>query len=425
MLVDIKKIGSITIPTLFHEFIKNSSEKFVILKKKDMDKFNNIQKDIKSGKLIIIDENIDIKKIEKLYNYIEKKSDEIIASDKRNEILSKNYKRDRKKSFTTAINRILNTILLIVDRDEIISFKSKEYIDLLLQFSGTDYYEDLVYKYDRDSDKFLIPYKFYKDFKNKLEEATLVEPIENKNIYAGINVLVPKSQDTTQLFKDALLYLKEDHEEKVSDATKVNILDMGCGSGVLSILASQVYKNSDIELTDIIPEATASAMYNIKKIYDTDFHFDEKEKEMKSDIVTISPKEKISFMIHRTGNMFNKFSDDKKELYDIVLFNAPWIVTKSRNRSELALNDENQETVTNFLSNVKKFLSNEKGFVILGYSNNSGDEVVEKLEEIIRDNKLTIVKIISKRIQSYQSGRKWMKIYTYILKKTIMMVNGE
>ena len=415
MLINIKKIGLTTIPTLFQDLIKESEEKFVVLKKKDIDKFNNIQKDVKSGKLIIIDENIDIKRIEKLYTFIEKKSDEMIASDKRNEILSKDYKRNRKKSFTSAVNKILNAILLIVDRDEIISFKSKEKIDLLLQFAGTDYYEDLTYKYDRDSDKYLIPYKFYKDLTIKLEEETLVEPVENNNIYAGINVLVPKSQDTTQLFKDSLIYLKENNEN-LSDS-KVNILDMGCGSGVLSILASQIYRDSDIELTDIIPEATASAMYNIKKIYQTDFNFDEKKREMKSEIIKLSPKEKISFMVHRTGNMFNKFSDSKKELYDIVLFNAPWIVTKSRNRSELALNDENQETVKEFLANVKKFLStSDTGYIVLGYSNNSGDEAVEKLEEIIADNNLIIVKIFTKRIQSYQSGRKWMKIYTYILK---------
>ena len=90
-------------------------------------------------------------------------------------------------------------------------------------------------------------------------------------------------------------------------------------------------------------------------------------------------------------------------------------MAKRRNRSEYALNDENQATIKSFFEQIKTHLT-KSGKIIFGYSDNGGEEAVKGLEEIIQENNLVVEKIFSKRVQSYQAGRKSMKIFTYILK---------
>ena len=396
MIVDIKKIGKVAIPALFQELV-NEESRFVIYKKKDLQNLSSAQKDITNGKLIVITQ-ADAKFAKKLLSYLNKKSEEMLPFDIKAKIASKEFTRNRKKSYLDHQKKILNSLLLLWRDDQIISFKETERLPLIFSFSGSDYYADDKNKISADTEDFIVPLHFFRKLEKKLEESIFVEAIGH-NLHAGNNVLVPKSQETTFIFKESLLKLKESKKEIH------NTLDMGCGSGVLSILSTQIFSNSHIYFTDILPEAISSTKFNFEKIYNKEFLYNEDQNNF-----TIKLSDKTSVTAYNSGSLFDKIENK----FDIILFNAPWIVTKARNRSELALNDENQEVVAAFLNQAKEHLQ-KSGNIILGYSDNSGDAAVEKLEEIIKSNNYQIQDVNTKRIQSYQSGRKWMKIFTYTL----------
>ena len=396
MIVDIKKIGKVVVPVLFRGLI-NEESRFVIYKKKDLQNLSSAQKDITNGKLIIISQ-ADAKFAEKLLSYLDKKSEEMLPFDIKAKIASKEFTRNRKKSYLDHQKKILNSLLLLWRDDQTLSFKKTEQFPLIFSFSGSDYYADGENKIAVETEDFIVPLHFFRKLEKKLEESIFVEAIGH-NLHAGNNVLVPKSQETTIIFKESLLKLKESKKEIHS------ILDMGCGSGVLSILSAQIFSGSHIYFTDILPEAISSAKFNFEKIYNKDFRYDKNRNNF-----TLELNDETSVTAYNSGSLFDKIENK----FDIILFNAPWIVTKARNRSELALNDENQEVVSAFLHQAKKYLQ-KSGNIILGYSDNSGDAAVEKLEEIIKNNNYQIQDINTKRIQSYQSGRKWMKIFTYTL----------
>ncbi|PIE79401.1 MAG: hypothetical protein CSA15_03265 [Candidatus Delongbacteria bacterium] len=393
MKIEVKKVGEVLIPTMFRESI-SSVTKFIVADNRTIESYDKLFKEVKKDRAIVIKRGIDREKIDKLFNYLLKKGSEILDRDLFEKLSSRDGSSSRKKGYDYHISRKLSRILLICEEDSIKSFKKEESIENLYGFGGSDYYEDGREKYDSSTNSYLIPYKFYLEISNLLKSGVDVKCI-GKTIYSGVNVLVPKSQETTEIFHRGLGMLSN---------TPSNILDMGTGSGVLSITAETIFPYAQIYLTDIIGEALATARYNIGKNYNGSFIY--------------NPKECIdslgNFNIYRSGDLFEKIY----QKFDLIMFNAPWIVSKARNRNELALNDENQRCVTKFLEGSYTHL-NDDGRVLLGYSNNSGDEAVDSLETIIADKKFTTIDRLSVRVQSYQSGRKWMKIYLYILKKEV------
>ncbi|MDA3838168.1 MAG: class I SAM-dependent methyltransferase, partial [Candidatus Delongbacteria bacterium] len=226
---------------------------------------------------------------------------------------------------------------------------------------------------------FLLPFRFYNDLEKKLKESIEVKATDSE-FRTGINVLLPKSQETYQLFKKSIV----EQESKID----LKILDMGCGSGVISYILNDQVENSTICFTDILPESIASALLNL-----------ERSKISTNKLIAMNP-----------GSLYENI--DRK--FDLIVFNPPWIDARSSNRSELALNDKDQATVKAFLSVSKDHLNSE-GKILLGFSDNSGDKAVELFEENIADNNYEILNIYSDKIQSYQSGRKWMKIFVYEL----------
>ena len=42
--------------------------------------------------------------------------------------------------------------------------------------------------------------------------------------------------------------------------------------------------------------------------------------------------------------------------FDLVIFNAPWVVSRARNRAEIAIHDENQKILTRFLHRAPEYL---------------------------------------------------------------------
>ena len=365
----LKNDRKIIIPDLFKKFISDSSS-FKICTDKEIQNLNKISKDIKKGKFIIV-EKAKLSNISNLYDFVNKKIDEFIPHELKNNLKLKNNTRSKKFIYDNKKKQILDQILILAKNDNITTFDDKK-IPNLIYFCGSDF------KYS--DEEFVLPFRFYNQLTEKLNESVFVKAAD-KEFRTGINVLLPKSQETYLLFKSSI--------ENLKLKNNLDVLDMGCGSGVISAIMNNYIDNSRIYFTDILPEAIASALLNLRSISDSS----------------------NKFTAMHPGSLYDNI--DIK--FDIITFNPPWIDSKASNRSELALNDKGQKTLKEFLFTSKKHLKDD-GKILLAFSDNSGEKAVEIFEKNIADNHYKITDIYTDKIQSYQSGRKWMKIFVYELK---------
>jgi len=173
------------------------------------------------------------------------------------------------------------------------------------------------------------------------------------------------------------------------------VLDMGCGSGVLSIAAWQLLRDKSprITATDILREAVATTRLNWRRL---------------AAIGKAGPEEVLTT---RAGNLFEPI---RGELFDLIIFNAPWVVAPARNRAELALNDERQETIRAFVQSCPEHLT-PGGRAIVGYAANAGPKAITRLESFFLDARFAIERVHKDRIHTRRAKRQWQSVYAYVL----------
>ena len=224
--------------------------------------------------------------------------------------------------------------------------------------------------------KFIVPVIYIKTLLERLKNRIYVDEID-KFLFFGDGVLPPRSKETVKIFKEGLLSVKDKLKEKPQ------VLDMGCGSGVLSILTKRVLKDKNVEVfsSDILPEAVASTLINTEG-------------------------EKVE--VYKPGDLFERI--DRK--FDLIIFNAPWVRGKGRRKS---VHDRGGETIHRFLSEAKWFLK-DGGFIILSYANFSGDWAIDSLKEVFDKEGYLVLKEMKTKIQARRRKKKWEKLYLFILK---------
>ena len=205
------------------------------------------------------------------------------------------------------------------------------------------------------------------------------------------DVLTPRSSETIELMCKAI----DSVAEQLPQHAKV--LDMGCGSGVLSIAAALRLGNRDasvaVTATDILPEALALTRLNVQRV----------------DTEGSSVASKIRTTVG--GDLFAPLAGQR---FDLIMFNAPWVAALANNRAELALNDHSQGTIRRFLQGCPEHLL-PGGSVIVGYADNSGPKAIARLEQFVRESGLQIVDVLKDRIKTYSSQRPWQTIYAYVI----------
>lgn len=224
--------------------------------------------------------------------------------------------------------------------------------------------------------KFIVPVIYIKTLLERLKNRIYVDEID-KFLFFGDGVLPPRSKETVKIFKEGLLSVKDKLKEKPQ------VLDMGCGSGVLSILTKRVLKDKNVKVfsSDILPEAVASTLINT---------------------------EGEGIYVYKPGDLFERI--DRK--FDLIIFNAPWVRGKGRRKS---VHDRGGETIHRFLSEAKRFLK-DGGFIILSYANFSGDWAIDSLKEVFDKEGYSVLKEIKTKIQARRRKKKWEKLYLFILK---------
>ena len=231
---------------------------------------------------------------------------------------------------------------------------------------------------------FLVPVVTIQRIQNALQEVYPIHALD-ASLVASENVLAPRSQETIECFQEALQSVKDIHVQN-----KPIIADVGCGSGCLTLLAQQeLGEETETYASDILPEAVATTKINLQRLLPN------------SDSVHVLPPD----------DLFDSFPSVQ---FDIIIFNAPWVVARVRSRAELAIHDEKQQTLRRFFEQVSNFLK-PNGTVLLGYADASGPKAMANLEVIIDEAGFVCKNLFKRRVATHRSKRKWEHIQVYVL----------
>ncbi len=235
----------------------------------------------------------------------------------------------------------------------------------------------------------LVPYTAVKKLIAKLSEKWRVDALGTW-LSTGEDVLPPRSQETYSLFKEAIV---DANSIMPSEAA---ILDMGCGCGVLGLIAAKelAEKGAKVTATDVMPEAIGSALINVERLIEEGLLHEG------------------SVIVSQPGDMFERMGEAR---YDMIIFNAPWVVAPVRSRSDVALNDEKQQVLEAFMSQARGHLW-PNGAVILGYADNSGDKAVARAKQLAADAGFCITHERSARVATHRKKNKWERIFVWELR---------
>ena len=309
-----------------------------------------------------------------LMDYIQRHKQDLIQHSQR-DTKSRDRRDSRGKSVNSALREALARLMCWADADGILQAESAPVLPYLLELAGEPAEAN-------QGKPFLLSLTKIQQIQHALTDTYPIHAL-NASLVASENVLAPRSQETIECFQEALQHTRQSDPSTVAD--------IGCGSGCLTLLARQeLGEQVELYASDLLPEAVATTKLNLQRLLPD------------SDTVRVMP----------AGDLFDPFPSHQ---FDVILFNAPWVVARVRNRAELAIHDEKQETVKRFFAHVSNFLKPD-GTILLGYADASGPKAIENLETIIADAGFKEDALFKRRVATHRSKRKWEQIRVYALR---------
>ena len=309
-----------------------------------------------------------------LMDYIQRHKQDLVQHSQR-DTKSRDRRDSRRKSTTHALKEALARLMCWADADGILQAESAPVLPYLLELAGEPAEAN-------QGKPFLLSLTKIQQIQHALTDTYPIRAL-NASLVASENVLAPRSQETVECFQEALQHVRR------SDPSTV-VADIGCGSGCLTLLARQeLGEQAELYASDLLSEAVATTKLNLQRLLPD------------SDTVRVMP----------VGDLFDPFSSHQ---FDVIIFNAPWVVARVRNRAELAIHDEKQETVKRFFAQVSHFLKPD-GMILLGYADASGPKAIANLETIIAEAGFKEGMLFKRRVATHRSKRKWEQIRVYAL----------
>ena len=307
-------------------------------------------------------------------DYIQRHKQDLIQEASHRNAKQRDRRDSRGKSASRALKAALARLMCWADADGILQVDPAPALPYLLEFAGEPAAAN-------QGKPFLLPFIKIQQLQSALAETYPIRALD-ASLVASENVLAPRSQETIACFQEALQHVRKKEP--------LTVVDIGCGSGCLTLLAHQeLGEQTEIYASDLLPEAIATTKLNIQRLLPN------------SDGITVLP----------AGDLFDPFASRQ---FDVVLFNAPWVVARVRTRAELAIHDAKQETVKRFFAQVSNFL-NPDGTILLGYADASGPKAIEHLEAIIAGAGFREAALFKRRVATHRSKRKWEQIRVYVL----------
>ena len=380
--IRLKTVGDVYLPGRIAEIVSVDAP-VKMFGPKELSQLNKIFTHLSRGGIAVVSGSWD--RILNTLDYLEKKKREFATArpptreERRNPI----YRSRSNRWYERDYQRVLAHVMVIAHEDRIPYVEPDVHIPRLLQLLGEP-------SGSNDELPFLVPVSTIQKIQSDMKKTHYVSALE-ADIVTHSNVLQPLSHDTVELFQESLQGI-----ETSGMGSPVEILDMGCGCGVLSLLAAKVFADCDVRITatDVLPEAIATTEINIQRFIDLSILTD-------------------STIIKTTGGG-DLFQPVGHHRFDLIIFNAPWVVSNPKSRAETAICDADQDTVRRFINEVPQHLRAD-GHVVLGYSDHSGPEVLENLERMIENTTLKIANFTKRRVQTRSQKRKWETILVYDL----------
>ena len=332
---------------------------------------NRIFTHIRHGGVAIVEGEWE--QITALMDYIQRHKRDLIQHPQR-EDRTRDRRASRGKSVNDALREALARLMCWADADGILQAENAPVLPYLLELAGEPA--------DANQGKpFLLSLTKIQQIQQALTDTYPIRALD-ASLVASENVLAPRSQETIECFQEALQHVRQSRPAAVAD--------IGCGSGCLTLLARQeLGEQTEVYASDLLPEAVATTRLNLQRL---------------------SP-DSARVHVMPADDLFDPFPSHQ---FDVIIFNAPWVVARVRNRSELAIHDEKQETVKRFFAEVSTFLKPD-GVILLGYADASGPKAIANLERIIANAGFKEETLFKRRVATHRSKRKWEQIRVYVL----------
>ena len=368
----VSNIGELYVPVECRDavFARARAKLFV---HQELGHLNRIFTHIRHGGVAIVEGKWE--QITTLMDYIQRHKQDLIQQPQR-DTRTRNRRDPHGRSTSGALKEALARLMCWADADGILQAESAPVLPYLLEFAGEPAEAN-------QGKPFLLSLTKIQQIQDALADTYPIRAL-NASLVASENVLAPRSQETIECFQEALQHVRQ--------SVPATVTDIGCGSGCLTLLARQeLGEQAELYASDLLPEAVATTKLNLQRLFPD------------SDTVHVMP----------AGDLFDPFSSHQ---FDVIIFNAPWVVARVRNRGELAIHDEKQETVKRFFAQVSHFLKPD-GVILLGYADASGPKAIANLEKIVADAGFKEETLFKRRVATHRSKRKWEQIRVYALRR--------
>ena len=375
----ISNIGELYVPAECREAVF-ARARAKLFSYQELGHLNRVFTHIRHGGVAIVEGKWE--QITALMEYIQRHKRDLIQHPQRDE-RTRDRRTSRGKSVNDALREALARLMCWADADGILQAENAPVFPYLLELAGEPA--------DANQGKpFLLSLTKIQHIQHALTETYPIRALD-ASLIASENVLAPRSQETIECFQEALQYVRQ--------SSPAAVADIGCGSGCLTVLARQeLGEQTELYASDLLPEAVATTKLNLQYLLPN------------SDPVHVMP----------AGDLFDPFLSHQ---FDVIIFNAPWVVARVRNRAELAIHDEKQETVKRFFAEVSTFLKPD-GVILLGYADASGPKAIANLETIIADAGFKEETLFKRRVATHRSKRKWEQIRVYVLNQAYKTNRG-
>lgn len=380
-------IGDVYVPTQFREIAPDDSS-WKLFTRSELGQFNRMFTHIRRGGVAIL--SGDWKQITEVMEYIDRKKDELarptheVGRERRRAGRAKDRRRSHSRSADANPIReredSLSRLMCWADAAGTIQVNPPPHLPYLLEWVGETHDAN-------EGHPFLVPVVKIQKIQSALAESYPIRAL-GMCVHTSENVLPPHSQETVELFQRGLQSVKPHLPRGAA------VLDMGCGCGSLTMLAAQEVGDLGVTIcaSDLLPEAVATTRLNL---------------------LGFTHAHNIPLQIHvvPAGDLFQPVSTRR---FDLIIFNAPWVVSRARNRAEIAIHDEKQNTLRRFFDDLPSYL-NPKGRLLIGYADASGKKAITRLETMIDAAGLAILNRFKERVATHRSKGKWEHITVYEL----------
>jgi len=357
MKISIPELGILAVPQEFKHLFTEASE--LTVKRAEQSRPSEVLNALAQGQIVILVGKFEY--LDGIMRFVHR-HDNVLAPNSAELPGSNKYQRSRAREEQKRNN--ITRLMVAVKSDNLIGVTNYPDCDGLTNWLN-------ITEFDPNNKPFLMPlrrfFRILTDMRRQ-RKGIFMQAIGD-SITVLPHVYVPHDQSVVDLLAENL----------VIDGEAVRVLDMGTGTGILGLVAAK-RGASRVILTDISPNAVENARLNVQRL-----------------------GLQQTTEVRGPADLFDSVQG---EVFDIIIFNPPWILGEPKTLYDEAIYDKEQQIITRFLSQVNEYLS-PHGRLLLIYSDisqSTGEGSLDKLNQLLQQNRLEIVSQWQKTRRSHVLG---------------------